>query len=253
MMLGSALLMIMPTSVTAQFSGMIYYTFEQHDKSDLELTDMVIITDKNRMLIESSDSFSLMNGTQSSSILVRNDKEDFVIAMDAGRSLVLAKQDLDLFFQITQQVRNVRDNAATAGEGNAASNAMSGITFEETGNTDRIHGYTAKEVRVQLKKENDYMLFWYSEDLAGNWTMLHHIWDTFGREIFEDATPVNWIMEREIFPLKVELIRSGKVLYKAEATEISRSRKHLAKLEPEASVKLLNFQQFMMDLMMQGN
>lgn len=256
---------------SAQFSGMIYYTFEHSDNVDLQMDDMVIITDKDRMLIQSSDAFSLMNGTESSSILIRNDKEDFVIGMDAERSLVLAKTDLDMFMQLTQQLRNVRDSAKTSGsaggrgEANGADGSngegsngagganasLAGLTFEETGNTQRFHGYKAKEMKVQFEKPGDYMLFWYSDDFSGNWSMLSHLWATFGREIFEDASPIEWVMEREIFPLKVELFRGDNLLYSAEATEISRSKKHLEKLNPDPSVRLLNFQQFVMDLMMQ--
>lgn len=248
-------------TASAQFSGMIYYTFNHSDNVDLQIDDLVIITDKDRMLIQSSDAFSLMNGTESSSILIRNDKEDFVIGMDAERSLVLAKTDLDMFMQLTQQLRNVRDsanadgsggNAGAAGSGTESGSAsMAGLTMEETGSTQKFHGYKAKEMKVQFEKEGDYMLFWYSEDFSGNWAMLSHLWATFGREIFEDATPVEWVMQREIFPLKVELFRGGNLLYSAEATEISRSKKHLDKLKPNPSVRMLNFQQFVMDLMMQ--
>lgn len=236
---------------SAQFSGMIYYTFEHSDNVDLQVDDMVIITDKDRMLIQSSDAFSLMNGTESSSILIRNDKEDFVIGMDAERSLVLAKTDLDMFMQLTQQLRNVRDSAKTSGNTGSTNASLAGLTFEETGNTQRFHGYQAKEMKVQFENPGDYMMFWYSDDLSGNWSMLSHLWATFGREIFEDASPIEWVMEREIFPLKVELFRGDNLLYSAEATEISRSKKHLEKLNPDPSVRLLNFQQFVMDLMMQ--
>ena len=248
-------------TASAQFSGMIYYTFNHSDNVDLQVDDLVIITDKDRMLIQSSDAFSLMNGTESSSILIRNDKEDFVIGMDAERSLVLAKTDLDMFMKLTQQLRNVRDSANASGSGGNAgaagsgtgsgSTSMAGLTMEETGNTQKFHGYKAKEMKVQFEKEGDYMLFWYSEDFSGNWSMLSHLWATFGREIFEDATPVEWVMQREIFPLKVDLFRGGNLLYSAEATEISRSKKHLDKLTPNPSVRMLNFQQFVMDLMMQ--
>jgi len=237
------LLSIAPQLAVGQFEGEIQYTRYAVDEETLEEQangKMNILFTPDRIMIKNMGEISdvtVMGAAKAGSILVRLDKEDFII-MDGGtNALKLTPRDLQSMSGLMK------------GFGSAASDTQTKNRYKitETGTKREISGYTAKKfMLMNASNPNNRVDVWMTEMLKINWGMLTGDWMKESNKLLTGGFPYEKLIQKNRLPILIEEYEQDQLLDKMVATEISERSIPAAEVNLPKGVQALTLQQFMM-------
>lgn len=229
----------------AQYEGEINFILqdlrETPKKSDLDL-----VFTKDRVYIESASPIYVMNGLQANSVLVRHDYSDFFFNTGEKEAFQIAKSDIDALANLISRVRG-NENSGTANN--------SGVNWDqqviETGNTRLIHGFETKEFILVRENENEQVSVWLTDKIKVDWGLLVEAWNIAGSSQVDENVPIELVMNRNSFPLLIEVHNNGKLLFRAESIGINSTTFDRSRTELAPDTKLLGMTDLMMNLFRQ--
>lgn len=229
----------------AQFEGQMNIEIEDRINGNAEVTQLSLTTTKDRIFIDSAAKVNVVSGLQTDGILIRNDLQDFVFRTDENEALKVSKEDLDGLIQLINRFQG-RSSQSGSKEKFDWENRV-----KETGNTRSIQGYTASELTLQGEKENQYVSIWLTDQIKVNWGLLLDFWYESGENFTDSDIPIELVLNRNSFPLLVEVYDEDEVVYSASVTEINTENFDLSVVELSENVRLIGFSDMMMNMFRQ--
>ncbi|MEX2457020.1 MAG: DUF4412 domain-containing protein [Balneolaceae bacterium] len=229
----------------AQFEGQM--DIEVHDRSNenAEVTQLSLTTTKDRIFIDSAAKVNVVSGLQTDGILIRNDLQDFVFRTDENEALKVSKSDLDGLIQMINRFQG----------GSSGSEKKEKFDWEtrveETGNSRTIHGYSANEFTLKGEEENQYVSIWLTDEIKVNWGLLLDFWYESGENFTDSDIPIELVLNKNSFPLLVDVYDEGEVVYSAKVTGINTDNFDRSKVELSDDVTLIGFSDMMMNMFRQ--
>jgi hypothetical protein len=227
----------------AQFEGeinfLIYNPQELGEMSNLDMTFT-----KGRIFIGSDSSMDVMSGVSTNGILVRNDTQDFVFMTGDNEALKIAKDDIDALMNLINRV-----------QGKSVNEEKPSFNWDEkvveTGNRQNIHGYSVNEFILKRDGEDEYVSVWLTDRIKVDWGLLEDAWRTTGSKQVGEEVPIELVMNRNSFPLLVEVYKKNEVVFRAESVRVNNQNFDRSKTELSSKVKLLGFTDLMMNMFRQ--
>ena len=239
-----ALLCITPNMVSAQFEGEIQYTRYAVDGTTLEQQEsgkMSILFTPERILLNNLDDVSdvkVMGAAKAGSILVRLDKEDFLIMDGDSNALKLTPRDLQSMSGLMKGFGSGTTNQ---------SETQNRYKITETANTREISGYKAKKfMLLDTSNPDDRLDIWMTETLKINWGMLTGDWLKESNDLLTGGFPYDKLVQKDRLPLLIEEYKQDQLVDKLIATKISERSIPDSSVDLPKGVKALTLQQFMM-------
>lgn len=242
-------LFLLPSYAFAQFEGEININIysSNDDKKEQEVSQMNMYVTPTRIFMIGEDKVSLMNGLNTSGVLIRNDVKDFVFLTGEKTGLQVTKTEIEGLFDMMGMMG---ESSAKTKEGNSGAKT----SYEYTDRTKKLLGLDAYELIIKDEKDaNKYISVWLTPNIDINWGMLGESW----RGIPSDMKEVNdfsrsTIFNGKNFPLLVEAHEDGKVTPILEVTSLERNKVARAMVEIPSGVTTTGIRDFMMKVMM-GN
>lgn len=225
----------------AQFEGKISFDVHQQVQTGIEELSLDMIITKDRMLLESSDQVNVMAGLNTDKLLVRNDHQDFVFHTGTNEAMKITKSDLDGLVNLMKRFQG-RNNA------NGKEKFDWDTSVIETGNTKTLHGYTLREFQLKTDQPGNYSTIWLTDDIKVNWGLLSDFWYQAGQDFTESELPVELIMNRNSFPLVIEIYQGNQLVFQAAAREVNTGSFDRSGLELSESTRLLGLTDLMMNM-----
>jgi len=229
--------------ISAQFTGEINFLLQDLG-SEEQATTLDLIFADNRISIESSASLNVMPGLSANSVLVRNDQADFLFRTAPGEAYKIAKSDIDALVNLINRVQG-RDTSEPKSVFNWSE------SVQETGNTRMIHGYDTKEFVLAREGKNERISVWLTDGIRVKWGLLEEAWHTTGARQLDEEIPVELIMNRNSFPLLIEVFRGNRLNYRAESVSIKTSDFDINKTEAASDTELFGLSDLMMNMIRQ--
>lgn len=227
----------------AQFTGEINFLILDLNSGE-QATALDLVFADNRISIESSARLNVMPGLSANSVLVRNDQADFLFRTAPGEAYQIAKSDIDALANLINRVQG-RDASASKNGFNWSE------SVQETGNTRMIHGYEVKEFILIRDDKNERISVWLTEGIKVNWGLLQEAWHTTGARQFDEEIPAELIMNRNSFPLLIEVFQDDAVTYRIESVSVKTSDFDINKTETASDTELLGLSDLMMNMIRQ--
>ena len=228
----------------AQFEGEINFLLQDLNAAGQATTIDLVFTD-DRISIESSGRLDVMPGLSANSVLVRNDESDFLFRTGPREAYQIAKSDIDALINLINRV-----------QGRDANTQQTGFKWsesvKETGNTRVIHGYESKEFVLLRDGVNERISVWLTEGIRVNWGLLEETWHTTGARQLDEEIPVELIMNRNSFPLLIEVFSGENVNYRVESVSVKTSDFNVNKTETSSDTEILGLSDLMMNMIRQG-
>lgn len=234
------LVALFTTPASAQFEGEI--TFNSYNYSgDVEekQDEFSLFITPERILLHGENQYDLMGSIETEGILVRLDFQDFVFLTGKDKALKISKSD------ITSMMNMFGDQGSTS----KAVEKGDDISYERTGETKNIHGYTAEKfIFRDDDRGNEYTAVWMTQDISVNWGMLAEPWSGGASKII-DNFPTDVVFKDKFFPVRVEGYRADEMVSKLEASEINESPVARGMVKIPTNVQVLSFQDYLFQKM----
>lgn len=234
------------TSASAQFEGKIFFEMQNYSENgSAEQTNFSMTASGDRLFISSNRQVETVAGLKTSGLLVRNDLNDFIFHTAPGEALKISKDDIDGLIQLIQRF----NRSLPQSEQKAAFDWEKSVI--ETGNTRSILGYQTAEFQLNLEDADETVSVWVTQDIKVNWGLLMQFWYETGQKIGGDNVPVELVMNRNSFPLLIEVVDNGKTTMSLEARSIDLSGFDRGVLDLSDQTKLLGMSELMINLFRQ--
>lgn len=228
-----------------QFEGQMNIEIQDRSGGSAEVTQLSLTTTKDRIFIDSAAKVNVVSGLQTDGILIRNDLQDFVFRTDDNEALKVSKDDLDGLIQLINRFQGQSSGSENKKKFDWESRV------EETGNTRTFHGYSAKEFTLKGDKENQYVSIWLTDQIKVNWGLLLDFWYESGENFTDSDIPIELVINRNSFPLLVDVYDEDKMVYSASVTGINTDNFDLSVVELSEDVRLIGFSDMMMNMFRQ--
>jgi hypothetical protein len=238
------ILFAIPSTVFAQFSGVISYDAYNPSSSSGEVVNINMAFSENRIAVDSNISMNLMAGLRTRGVYVRHDLNDFVVVTTDDEGLKITKTELDNLVGMINQFQG-RTPAAEQKPFDWDQRVR------ETGETKEIHGYSSVEFELDGEREGEVISVWLTDKIKVDWGLLLDAWSSVGASQFDQEIPIEILMNANSFPLLVEVKRAGQVVYRAESTSVSSPLNDLSLVNVPESLKLLGLSDLMMNFFRQ--
>lgn len=227
--------------VSAQFEGKITYnTYEISEEGTKDQQDaFTLFITPERILLQGDKKYEFMGSLKTEGVLARLDFQDFVFLTGDEQALKISKSDITSMMNMFENGESTEEVAEDTED----------ISYERTGNSQQINGYTCEEFIFRDKdNENDHMAIWMTRDIDVNWGMLAEPWSGGADEIISNF-PMGLIFKEKYFPVKAEGYENGKLVSSLEATEITESSVARAMVNVPSGVQVLSFQDYLFQKM----
>lgn len=228
----------------AQFEGKVEYRVTAPEDPRDEPDDFQLTFTKDRLFIHSDNEMNVMSGLNTKGVLVRSDQNDFIFITGPDEALKIDKEDIDGLVTMMNRIQG-RSEASeqTAFNWNEQ--------VEETGQTQSLHNYEAREFVLKGEKPGEYVSVWLTDRIKVNWGLLQQTWEDVGSRQVESEIPVEMVMNRNSFPLLVEAYEDDRVVLRAEATRVDSRNFDRSVTEIPSGTKLMGFSDLMMNMFRQ--
>lgn len=235
-------LMVIPTSIYAQFEGQI--TMKMYGENDgvPQTSEINLYTTSNRIIVKGDESMNVMDGFDASGLLIRNDKKDFIVMMGENKALQFTKEELEGFFQM----------AGMMGSDDNDVNITSNTSFSYTNKTRNILGYDTTELLIEDSENESSLSVWLTSSIDINWGMLAEPWKNVPESMRSSSTRLTQEFKSKNFPLLIEVHEKGETIIVMEVTNVNESSIAKAMVEVPAGVSLIGLQEMIFSMMM-GN
>lgn len=227
----------------AQFEGEINFLLEDLSPRG-EITTLDLVFTNSRISIESASSLDIMPGLRTNSVLVRNDQSDFLFRTGDREAYQIAKSDIDALMNLINRVQS-REQTAPIKEFNWDQDV------QESGSTRTIHGYETREFVLNRSNGNEQISVWLTDAIKVNWGLLEETWYSTGARQIDEEIPVELIMNRNSFPLLIEVYQNGDLNYRVESTGVKTADFDIAKTETSSDMQYLGLSDLMMNMIRQ--
>jgi hypothetical protein len=229
--------------VYAQFEGEMSFLL-QDLRGDREETTLELVFTKNRISIESASSMDIMPGLSTRSVLVRNDHNDFLFRTGQNEAYQIAKTDIDALVNLINRV-----------QGKDTSLQKPGFNWDEqvreTGNIRTINGYETREFILIREDRTERVSVWLTDQIKVNWGLLSEAWQTTGSKQLDENIPIELIMNRNSFPLLIEVYKGDDIIFRADNVLINSSDFDRSKIQTAAGMQFLGLSDLMMNMIRQ--
>lgn len=229
----------------AQFEGEIRFEISdlQREIQEEGIHELRLTFTKDRIFVDSDVSLNVMSGLSTSGILIRNDLQDFVLMTGQNEGLIIARSELDGVVGLIDRVQG-RQNIQSAP-------FAWDQRVNETGRTQQIEGYTAKQFLMKGDRDGEVISVWLTDQIKINWGLLQEVWYSMGSSRFENEIPIEIVMNRTSFPLLVEVHVEDQMKFRASATMVENTNFDRSKTVVPSGHKLLSFSDLMMNFFRQ--
>ena len=234
--------LLFTTTLFAQFEGEIKIEVQELTEGSVESTNFSLTTTKDRIFIQADEPVDVMSGMHTDAILIRNDLQDFVFRTKPDEALKVSKDDLDGLVQLIKRFQGQRNQ--TEKEKFDWEHRV-----EETGDRMTILGYNTEEMRLKGDDPNQYVSIWLTDEIKVHWGLLLDFWYESGEDFADSDIPIELVMNRNSFPLHIEVVDYGETVYTASATEINTDSFDRSVVELSDSVRLIGFFDMMMNML----
>lgn len=235
---------VISPSLYAQFEGEIGYRIFNPAEIENQEKSLSLTFTKDRLFIQSDDDVDVMNGVSTNGILIRSDFQDFVLMTSPEEAVKVAKSDLDGLVSMMNRFRDSPEKTV-----NKPFEWDEKVT--ETGRTRTLNGYSAKEFTLMGGEDYDMITVWLTDEIKADWGLLMQTWYDTGVTELGESIPVELVMNKNSFPLLVEVIKENRIIFSAEATDVNNTTFDRSVTEVSESVKLLSFSDVMMNMFRQ--
>lgn len=200
---------------------------------------------KNRIFVNSNVSMDVMAGLTAKGVLVRHDKQDFVVITNQDEGLQVAKSDLESLINLMNQMQGKKQN-------------VSSEPFPwqerliETGEVQQIHGYNTQQFILKGEREGDYVSVWLTDEITVDWGLLSDAWYAIGSKQIDQEVPIEIVMNNRSFPLLVESFANDKVVFMAESISVDEDTFDRTKTSLSPGLKLIGLTDLMMNMFRQN-
>lgn len=228
----------------AQFEGAVEYRVENLEENDGESTNLNLTFTKDRIFILSEEELDVLSGISTSGVLVRTDYNDFIFLTGENEALQIKKDDLDGLSSMMKRMGGKQDSTKKK-----SFNWNERVL--ETGRSQTIHGYPAREFVVKDEDSNGYASIWLTDQIKINWGLLQKTWDDVGSDQTDSEIPVELIMNRNSFPLLIEGYKEEQLVFRVESVSINTGSFDRSVTEIPSGIQLLGFSDLMMNMFRQ--
>ncbi|MEX0647296.1 MAG: hypothetical protein WEA56_01180 [Balneolaceae bacterium] len=228
----------------AQFEGKVEYRITTPENPDDEPGNFYLTFTKNRLFIQSDNEMNVMSGLNTNGVLVRSDQNDFIFITGPDEALQINKDDID---GLVSMMNRVQGNSGNSGGESFNWNER----VEETGNTQRLHGYETSEFILKGEAPGEYVSVWLTDQIKVDWGLLQKTWDDVGSNQMDSEIPVEMVMNRNSFPLLVEAYEDDRLVMRAESIVVESRNFDRSVTEIPSGVKLMGFSDLMMNMFRQ--
>lgn len=237
--------LLFTNSAFAQFEGEISF----HVTNPTEVTDQPVQMDmtftKNRIFVNSNVSMDVMAGLSANGVLVRHDKQDFVVITNQDEGLQVAKSDLESLINLMNQM-----------QGKQQSVSSEPFPWQErlveTGEVRQIHGYNTQQFILKGERDGEYVSVWLTDEITVDWGLLSDAWYAIGSKQIDQEMPIEIVMNNQSFPLLVESFANDKVVFMAESISVDEDTFDRTKTSLSPGLKLIGLTDLMMNMFRQN-
>lgn len=231
--------------VFAQFEGEIQFQVFNPDQQSKETVQMDMTFTKNRIFVDSNVSMNVMAGLQAQGVLVRHDREDFVVITSQQEGLQVVKSDLESLINLMNRMQG----RETKGVGEPFPWKE---RLTETGEQKEIHGYNSHHFLLKGDSSSDYVSVWLSDEIIVDWGLLMDAWYAIGAKQIDREIPIEIVMNDQSFPLLIEVYKNDQLTFKAEAVSVEKDLFDRSKTRLSSNLKLIGLSDLMMNMFRQN-
>jgi hypothetical protein len=235
------LFVIQPDQATAQFEGEITFRSYEPENSMQANRYLQFIATPQRIFLNSSSRYKIFTGLDADGFLVRNDQNDFVFISGESDALRISKDDIDGLSNLMQRM-----------PGSSANNTQQFDwegRFEETGEIETISGHRTEQFKIYEEDTNNYISVWLTDEVKVNWGILEETWHQSMSKLVDMDLPIEMIMNRNSFPLRIEYYKDNKLETVVEAVRVQRRSIDQDLVEVPEGVKMMGIADLMMRMM----
>lgn len=178
----------------------------------------------------------MLPGVESDQILIRHDKQDFVIFTGANEALSITKADIEGLFGMFKAFMGNAQEAEVKTEASG--------DLVKTGQSATLSGNKASQW-VYTSEEGEEVHLWLSDNLKINWGMFKEPWFSSFSDDF--SGPFGRIIDEGYVPLKIETYKDGELTMVLETEQVNQRRVPDSDLDVPSGVRLTTLQQMMME------
>lgn len=238
-------LLVFESSAFAQFEGEISFRVTNSNQQTSEPVQMEMTFTQNRIFIDSNVSMDVMAGLRAKGVLVRHDKQDFVVITNEDEGLQVAKSDLESLVKLMNQMQGRKENANLEPFPWAE-------RLVETGEERQIHGYNTQQFILKGEQEGEYVSVWLTDEIIVDWGLLSDAWYAIGSKQVEQEVPIEIVMNNQSFPLLVESYVNDRIVYMAESVSVDEATFDRTKTNLSPGLKLIGLTDLMMNMFRQN-
>jgi len=229
----------------AQFEGEISFRVTNPNQQLDQTVQMDMTFTENRIFMNSSVSMDVIAGLSARGVLVRHDKDDFVVITNQNEGLQVAKSDLESLIQLMNQLKGRQEKTVSE-----PFNWNERLV--ETGERRDIHGYTAQQFILKGETQNEYVSVWLTDEIKVDWGLLSDAWYAIGAKQFEQEVPIEVVMNNQSFPLLIESYTNDQVVFKAESVSVDEDTFDRSKTNLSPGLKMIGLTDLMMSMFRQN-
>ncbi|MEX2640613.1 MAG: hypothetical protein WD266_07985 [Balneolales bacterium] len=230
----------------AQFEGTLEinrYSVTQSGEQNLENSYKLSLSPDHILLsgAENAKTLDLMGAIDAHSIIIRQQKEDFVFLGNRSEAVVLKKQELLSMVKLMENMQGMNQG------GQAQQKEEMDREFEPTSERRRINDYQAQKWIMRSKESSEVYHVWLTEELAINWGMLSESWLT-DLTLFSDLPFTEWVGDGKT-PVLVERFVNGQLSDKISLEAVRKRNLSENHFNIPAGTEMVNFQQLLLKRM----
>ena len=229
----------------AQFEGQVSMkVYGEDENGNPETSEFSLYTTKDRIALKGDKPYSFMDGSyDASGILIRNDKEDFVVMMGQDEALQFTKEEVEGLFQMLTMMGDDEEM-----EVESDINA----DFIYTNKTKTILGYECTELLVRDTENGNSLSIWLTAGIDINWGMLAEPWKNVPTNMQKSANRATQEFKSKNFPMQIEATEKGETQTIFEVTSVQKSSIARAMVEVPAGVSLVGLGEIIFSMMMKN-
>jgi hypothetical protein len=237
-----AVLTLAANTVQAQnyFEGtLVFKGYELENGKMQESGTFTMVCNKDRMRIYSDGdkaSSEMLPGVESDQILIRHDKQDFVIFTGSNEALGITKSDIEGLFGMLKAFMGETPETQAQTE--------PGGELIRTGQSETFNGNKASQW-VYSTENGEEVHLWLSETIQINWGMFKEPW--FSSVSNDFSGPFSRVINEGYLPLKVETYKDGELTMVFKTDEVKQQRIPNSDLDIPAGTSVKTLQQIMME------
>lgn len=242
----TCIFILSPLLSQAQFEGTITYArtnIDEKTRQEKKNGEMELLISPQRILLKGLNNVTNMKllGTEATkSVLVRQDKQDFVMMTDNARALKVSKQDLQNMSSFMSNFGGTQKNDNS-------------LQIRSTDVTDKINGHTVKKY-VLWSTENPLSRIdiWFTEELNVDWGMLSEKWLSDSGSMFVPSFIFDNVFKEHSIPLLIQHYNNDQLISEIESIRIKEGSITAQQTAMPEGLTLIGLQQYMM-MKMSGN